>query len=105
MAISNEEVLSLVPGDMIRIISEEEARDKGYWDGRESNWPTLMNEFCGSVLTVKRMDTHSSYSGVAKVYVEENGYYWIASFIDSIVAHEEYEPADDSAIMELIFSR
>lgn len=103
MAISNEEVLSLVPGDMIRIISEEEARERRYWDGCNSDWSIQMNEFCGSVLTVKRMDTFS-YSGVAKVYVEENGFYWIADFIDSIVIDEEFDPADDTEIEGLIFA-
>lgn len=103
MAISNKEVLNLVPGDMIRIISEEEARDKGYWDGYKLNLAIPMNEFCGSVLTVRRMDTFS-YSRVAKVYVEENGFYWIADFIDSIVIHEEFDPADDTEIEGLIFA-
>lgn len=101
MAISNEEVLNLVPGDMIRIISEEEAKDKGHWYGKFPAWTTQMNEFCGSVLTVRRVEM---YANKPKVYVKENGYYWIASFIDSIVACEEYEPANDTEIESLIFA-
>lgn len=101
MAISNKEVLNLVPGDMIRIISEEEARSRGYWDGFYSHWAIPMNEFCGSVLTVERLDKRA---GVPAVYVEGNGFYWIAKFIDSIVAHEEFEPVDDTEIESLIFA-
>ena len=107
MAIQEKELLGLQPGDMIQIISEDEARLRGHWYGEVSGWYGVdgrvgtMNDYCGKYLTVKRISEDEGE--FVRTFVEESDYWWKADFIDHIV-HEEYEAADDRAIMELIFS-
>lgn len=107
MAIREEELLDVQPGDIIQIISENEAKLNGHWYGRVSGWngsdsiTGTMNDYCGKYLTVKQKTKADRF---IKIFVEETNYWWKADFI-SCVVHEEFEPADDRAIMELIFAQ
>lgn len=107
MAIREEELLDVQPGDKIQIISEDEAKLRGHWYGRVPGWNGAdssfgtMNGYCGKYLTVKQKTKADRF---IKILVEETNYWWKADFIDHIV-HEEFEPADDSTIMKLIFAQ
>ncbi len=74
MAITGEEMRELQPGDVVRAISREEyERNKPL-----AHWGVTMALYCGHELTVRMV-----YSD--RIYVNENGYYWLPHFIDYVV--------------------
>lgn len=97
--VCDDDLRSLQPGDTIRIISQEQAEAMGCFGDNIDGWVTpVMDRYCGSELTVYDVATSTTF---ARVYVEENHFWWRDSFIASIV-REEYEPATDSELVELI---
>lgn len=108
MAVTEAEVRTLQPGDKIVVISEEEAKAKGYWNGCESSWAGSysgakegMNKYCGKELTVYRVDPRDER--YTKAYVEENGFWWRDSFIEAIIRQEMIEPLEPEAIEAMLF--
>lgn len=82
MAVSEEDVMSLSPGDQIVIISEDEAKARDFWYGNVASWATDMNKYCSKRLTV---DVVKKEVGYGRVYVEENFFWWRWDFIDRII--------------------
>lgn len=112
MAVTNEELKTLQPGDTIVIISEEEAKDGRFWYGERAGWslggdpdylaPYNMNSFCGKALTVMRF-YHDRNSSFVKVTVEETGFWWKADFISEIIRAEEINPIEKDDLLALIY--
>lgn len=111
MAVTNEELKTLQPGDTIVIISEEEARDGGFWYGEQVGWALgggdpedlnlyNMNSYCGKALTVESIYTNDSF---IKVLVKETGFWWKASFISEIIRTEEINPIEKDDLLALIY--
>lgn len=111
MAVTNEELKTLQPGDKIVIISEEEAKDGGFWYGDRAGWAIggngpdylnscNMNSFCGKTLTVERIFTNGSF---IKVLVKETGFWWKESFISEIIRDEEIVPIEKEDLLDLIY--
>lgn len=96
--ITNDELRTLKPGDQIGIISEDEARAGGYWDGEVAGWVSpSMNWYCGKVLTVRK-----TYPDDNRVYVEENSFWWRNDFIGCVVPAEEYTSPTYDEILSLL---
>lgn len=107
MAVTETEVRTLQPGDKIVVISEEEAKAKGYWDNHVSSWAGScsgvregMNKYCGKKLTVCRVDPREKYT---KAYVKENGFWWRDDFIAATIRQETMEPLEPEAIEAMLF--
>lgn len=111
MAVTNEELKTLQPGDMIVIISEEEAKDGGFWYGEQAGWAIgsgdpddlnlyNMNSFCGKSLTVENIYTND---GIVKVLVKETGFWWKVSFISEIIRDEQIVPIEKEDLLALIY--
>lgn len=83
MAITVEELVALQPGDVVRAISlEEYNRNKPL-----EHWGATMTQYCGRELTVRSVLWSSNpYYGNVRMYVAENGYYWLPEFIDCVVS-------------------
>lgn len=109
MAVTDAEVRTLLPGDQIVIISEEEAKARGYWDNKVLEWvgdpdgtPSGMNARCGEVLTVSRIYLPSYPGGFCRVYVKETGFWWRDNFIAAIIRQDSFEALEDAAIDALL---
>ena len=73
MAITVEEMRELQPEDVVRAISREEyERNKPL-----AHWGNTMMQYCGHEPTVRIVSD--------RIYVDENGYYWLPDFIDCVV--------------------
>lgn len=111
MAVTEAEVRTLQPGDKIVVISEEEAKAKGYWDNYVSSWAGSyrgargakdgMNKYCGKELAVCKVDPRDGR--YTKAYVKENGFWWRDSFIAAIIRQEMIEPLEPEAIEAMLF--
>lgn len=86
MPITKEELSMLKPGDVVKIISRDEA-DKGLEEYQYSKyridhafscWAYHMSDYCGEELTVRLVSDGC-------IYVVESGFFWLPEYIDSIV--------------------
>lgn len=107
MAVTEAEVRTLQPGDKIVVVSEEEAKAKGYWNGSVPSWAGSpsgakegMNKYCGKELTVCGVEPGEKYT---KAYVKENGFWWRDSFIAAIISQETIEPLEPEVIEAMLF--
>lgn len=110
MAVTEAEVRALQPGDKIVVISEEEAKAKGYWNngilfwvGSLSGGLEGMNRYCGDELTVYRVEPPESVRSYTKVFVKENGFWWRDDFIAATICQETMEPLEPEAIEAMLF--
>lgn len=110
MAVTEAEVRTLQPGDKIVVISEEEAKAKGYWNNGTAAWAgdfdgrkVGMNEYCGEELTVYEVEPPMPGKRYTKAYVKENSFWWRDSFIAAIISQETMEPLEPEAIEAMLF--
>lgn len=110
MAVTEAEVRALQPGDKIVVISEEEAKAKGYWYNSIPNWAgdcdgreTRMNVYCGMELTVYKVYPPTGTQGYTRVYVGESGFWWRDDFIAAIIRQEMMEPLEPEIIETMLF--
>lgn len=110
MAITEAEMSTLQPGDKIVVISEEEAKDRGYWYNGTASWAgdfdsrkVGMNEYCGEELTVYEAEPPMPGKRYTKAYVKENGFWWCDDFIAAIVRQEMMEPLEPEVIEAMLF--
>lgn len=100
MAVTNEDVMALQSGDRIVIISEDEARKKGFWYGYTGAWAAPdMNAFCGDTLTVTHIETGPD--STPRAYVEEGSFWWRRDFIDHTIKspHVSYSVEDIESVL------
>lgn len=101
MAITVEEMVTLEPGDVVRVISQEECKKILDNDPFFFGWGSGMGRYCGQELTVREV-----CRGEAKsyIYVEENMYYWLSEFIDCVVcSSSKMEALSEDSLMGLLF--
>ena len=103
MAVRDSELQCLQPGDQIVIISASEIKALGFPDF--VGWCNDMYNYNSHTLTVKRVEKRADLDGEAEthVYVEENGWWWKATFISAVITNEEYEPIPFESLDSLLF--
>lgn len=101
MAITAGEMVTLEPGDVVRVISQEEREKILDNDLFVFDWGSGMDMYCGQELTVRTVCQSETKS---YIYVEGNSYYWLPEFIDCIVcSSSKIEALSEDSLMGLLF--
>lgn len=97
MAISEDQMSYLEPGDLIRIVDS--------WTGRLHNSGGCMDKYLGKTLTVSAIYRNNVHGRYCKVMEDNAEWNWFAEMIDEInpdESPEEYVPACDEEITWLL---
>lgn len=96
--VSDAIIRELQPGDIIRISSREDLLALNPLDS--AGLITPMTEFANCELTVKRIEDGCVY---AKVFVEENSWWWRNTFVESVSQAESIEPCEEIELLNLLW--
>lgn len=118
MAITNEELLGLGPGDVVRIIPLETLWEESVaWQDKVDagtaiynpfdDWIQAMDRFAGKTFVIKeitRIIVNEGAFGVAYLN-DTDGYFWRSEFIDCVLFRDrDFDNIDDNSLEDFIFA-